>query len=164
MPLSNVIPLGSQEMASLPLVATIWNNSYPAAQAGEGYFQAEGIPHDPRWPALSFGLESELVGWRGYDFFWGGVLCSSRLCIWLRSTGNIGASVEGPDQGYFFCLIWRLPIWRLADLASHQLQLFGIRSTVTLGSDFSHVMTVYLKAEKKLFELGEGKIFVSCWR
>lgn len=77
MPLNNVIPLQSQEMASLPLVATTWNSSYPAAQAGEGSFQEEGIPHDPRWPALSFGLESELAGLRGYDFLGGSLQCKA---------------------------------------------------------------------------------------
>lgn len=44
-------------------------------------FQETGIPHDPRQPTLSLGLESELAGQRGYDLW--GVLCSARPHVFV---------------------------------------------------------------------------------
>lgn len=35
-----------------------------------------GIPHDPRHPALSLGLEPEVAGQRSYDLW--GILCNAR--------------------------------------------------------------------------------------
>lgn len=152
LPSSKVVPLGSQEVAKLPLVAAVWSNScFPSAlllPRQEGVSQEGGVPRGCRQPA--FGLESELVEQRGCDIL--GVLCSARPRVWLRSRGKTGASVEGPDRGYFSC-----PLGSLPGLASHQLPGFRClkyrgfweEATKILGSGFSQGLTVAAESREK---------------
>lgn len=101
MPLSNAILLGSREMASLPLVSTIWRKScfllpYPAAQAGRGlsggryYLSVMTLGSQPSVFVCSLSSRD-----REAMIFGGGSLQCRAMCGWLRSTGNIGGSVEG---------------------------------------------------------------------
>lgn len=144
----NTESMGVTEMASLPLVATVWRNKLcfllrfllPQGLSGGSYAS---------WPLVN---QPSVLIWR---LSWQDRILSSlrdslqckAMCVQLRSTGNLEASVERSDQGYFSSPIWSLPIWRLAGLAFHQLPSFrcleygGFWKAEFLGNGFSQDLT-----------------------